>query len=98
MMQGYAFGFLVPFMLLFGLGWIITTWIRAKYGYPLDDGAGGQVRKSGPSSGEVAEHVAKALADRDATIARLEERVRVLERIVTDEPARLSREIESLRA
>jgi hypothetical protein len=36
------------------------------------------------------------LADRDALIAKLEERVRVLERIVTDDSARLRREIDSL--
>ena len=53
------------------------------------------------------QHVAKqievALAERDATIASLEERVRVLERIVTDgsvrdRSVRLSEEIERLRA
>ena len=38
-----------------------------------------------------------ALAERDALIAKLEERVRVLERIATDGPARLREEIESLR-
>ena len=38
-----------------------------------------------------------ALAQRDALIAKLEERVRVLERIATDDSARLRAEIESLR-
>jgi hypothetical protein len=38
-----------------------------------------------------------ALAERDALIAKLEERVRVLERIATDDSARLRAEIESLR-
>ena len=37
-----------------------------------------------------------ALAERDALIAKLEERVRVLERIATDDSARLRAEIESL--
>lgn len=37
------------------------------------------------------------LAQRDALIAKLEERVRVLERIATDDSARLRAEIESLR-
>jgi len=36
------------------------------------------------------------LAQRDALIAKLEERVRVLERIVTDDAARLRAEIDSL--
>jgi len=43
-----------------------------------------------------ADHVG-ALAERDALIAQLEERVRVLERIATDDSARLRAEIESLR-
>jgi hypothetical protein len=38
-----------------------------------------------------------ALAERDALIAKLEERVRVLERIATDPAARLRAEIDSLR-
>jgi hypothetical protein len=37
-----------------------------------------------------------ALAERDALITKLEERVRVLERIVTDDSARLRAEIDSL--
>jgi hypothetical protein len=37
------------------------------------------------------------LAERDALIAKLEERVRVLERIATDDSARLREEIDSLR-
>ena len=38
-----------------------------------------------------------ALAERDALIAKLEERVRVIESIATDDSARLRDEIESLR-
>ena len=38
-----------------------------------------------------------AVASRDALIAKLEERVRVLERIATDKPAALRDEIERLR-
>jgi hypothetical protein len=38
-----------------------------------------------------------ALAERDELIARLEERVRVLERIATDDSARLRDEIDALR-
>ena len=37
------------------------------------------------------------LAERDGLIAKLEERVRVLERIATDDSARLRAEIDSLR-
>jgi hypothetical protein len=75
------------------LAGVVTTWIRAKHGYPLDRrGRHGD----GPRGGEIAELKA-AVASRDALIAKLEERVRVLERIATDKPAALRDEIERLR-
>jgi hypothetical protein len=43
------------------------------------------------------EDLEEALAERDELIAKLEERVRVLERIATDDSARLRAEIDSLR-
>ena len=88
--------FVVPVTALFFIAWILNTWIRVKHGYPLGDGAGGQVHKSA-SPDAIADQVREALASRDETIARLEERVRVLERIVTDEPRRVANEIEALR-
>jgi len=71
--------------------WSSRGYRRRGRGY--DDGFG----PSGPPQ-HVAKQIEVALADRDATIARLEERVRVLERIVTDPSSRLSEEIERLRA
>jgi hypothetical protein len=92
-----GFWSVVPTMfLVFGVAWVVNTWIRAKHGYPLDDGAGHAVYK-GASPDAVAEQVRQPLESRDATIAKLEERVRVLERIVTDDSTRVAREIESLR-
>jgi hypothetical protein len=88
---------IVAVFVFFTLAWVINTWIRAKYGYPLDDGAGNQVNKSASSADDIAAHVKHALATRDATIAKLEERVRVLERIVTDDSRRVAAEIEDLR-
>jgi len=72
---------------------VLTTWIRARHGYPLDrHGRRGQW----PQGGEIADLKA-AVASRDAIIAKLEERVRVLERIATDKPASLRDEIDRLR-
>jgi hypothetical protein len=56
-----------------------------------DDANGGRQRRARR------EDLESALAERDALIAKLEERVRVLERIATDDSARLREEIESLR-
>ena len=57
-------------------------------------------RRSSPRRGRVADdvagHVKYALRNRDETIAKLEERVRVLERIVTDDSKRISDEIDAL--
>jgi len=88
-------GLFVPITALFFIAWVLNTWIRARHGYPLRDGSGRVHR--GPSPDAIADQVREALQSRDATIAKLEERVRVLERIVTDEPTRVAREIESLR-
>jgi hypothetical protein len=75
------------------LAGVVTTWIRAKHGYPLDPRGR---RGEGPQGGEIAELKA-AVASRDAIITKLEERVRVLERIATDKPASLRDEIDRLR-
>jgi hypothetical protein len=93
-MHPQTWPFLVPILIFayFFLSRVTTTWIRAKHGYPLD-----RRGCSDPSADDVAGHVKHALANRDATIAKLEERVRVLERIVTDDSKRLADEIDALR-
>lgn len=97
-MNGFFF-WLVPIGIgLFAtIGGITTTWIRAKHGYPLDDSMGRRVYRGDSGREHAARQIDSALAERDALIAKLEERVRVLERIVTDEPGRLAAEIDGLR-
>lgn len=63
------------------VGWVLTTWIRAAHGYPIEDALGGAVHRLSPR--ENAKRLNEQLAARDAKIAKLEERVRVLERLVT---------------
>ena len=76
--------------------WVITTYIRARYGYPLSDDMGNPVHPVKQGNDE-----AKALAaenkDLKATVSRLEDRLKVLERIATDPTKRLSDEIDNLR-
>jgi hypothetical protein len=79
------------------IAWIITTAIRAKHGYPLENEWGGAVRKD---DGELKRQ--NDLLEREnellrGKIGRIEERMAVLERIATDSPARLTAEIEKLR-
>jgi hypothetical protein len=69
--------------------------VRARHGYPLDRRDARAARAHRPPAEEIAQ-LKDALAARDATIAKLEDRVRVLERIATDRPAALREEIERL--
>jgi cell division protein FtsB len=90
-------GFVLAIIGMSFLAWIITTAIRAKHGYPIEDEwGGGLVHPSKGSSDQT-----KALADENRqlkeTVSQLEERLKVLERIATDPTKRLSDEIDSLR-
>src|SRR3546814_20437873 len=66
-------------------GWMFTTWIRAKHGYPVENAWGGTVHQTDPD----ADRKIALLTDDNAKLAgqvsRLEERLSVLERIATAE-------------
>ena len=91
-----------PLFLLLGLcaigGWVFTTWLRVRHGYPLE-GSWGQTLK--PVAGEKAMERLKLVtaenAQLAAELAALKDRVVVMERIATDRGQRLSAEIENLR-
>lgn len=74
------------------IGWMFTTWLRVKNGYPLDDGNGNVVEP-----GRASDLLAQENAQLRAKVDRLEDRLSVLERIATDPANRLGQEIESLR-
>lgn len=78
------------------VGWVITSWIRARHGYPITDDLGKTVARLPDASAEMATLLNENAALQDRVI-RLEQRLQVLERIATDAPARLTAEIESLR-
>lgn len=77
------------------VGWIVTTWIRAKHGYPVEDTFGGSVERTHHTDPV---KLNEELATRDAKIKSLEDRIRVLERIVTQRSAALDEEFDRLRA
>lgn len=72
------------------IAWVINNWIRAKHGYPLADRKGRVVERDAPQLREENEVLR-------GQVQKLEERLRVLERIATDPAERTAREIESLR-
>jgi hypothetical protein len=78
-------------------GWVFTTWLRIKNGYPLD-GAWGQALH--PSTDKQSAERIKLLTNENAQlraeIGSVKDRLETIERIVTDQPARLAREIDSL--
>lgn len=79
------------------LAWIITTAIRAKHGYPLENEWGGSTHRQDPENGRKIELLSNENGELKDKIVRLEERISVLERIATDGSARLADEIENLR-
>ena len=78
-------------------GWVITTWLRIKNGYPLD-GAWGQALH--PSTDRESVERIKLLSTENAQLraelGSVKDRLETIERIVTDEPNRLAREIDQL--
>jgi len=80
-------------------GWVFTTWLRIKHGYPLD-GAWGQAVY--PKKNEEAMERVKLLSSENAQlraeIGSIKDRLATVERIVTDEGHQVMQEIESLRS
>ena len=78
-------------------GWVFTTWLKIKNGYPLETSWGQPLHPS--SSRETSERI-KLLTGENAQLraelGSIKDRLETMERIVTDQPARLAREIDSL--
>jgi hypothetical protein len=91
-----------PFFVLAIIGmsfaaWIVTTWIRARHGYPVEGEWGSMVGKTDLESSRKVELLEAENGKLLGQVSRLEERIAVLERIATDRPRRLADEIDSLR-
>ena len=79
------------------LGWVITSWIRAKHGYSLEGEWGGTVTKQDPETDRKIALLTSENEKLHDMLGRLQERISVVERIVTDQPTRLAAEIDNLR-
>lgn len=79
-------------------GWVLTTWMRIKNGYPLD-GAWGQAVY--PQKNDEAMERIRLLSQENAQLraelGSVKDRLANVERIVTDSSHSLDREIEALR-
>lgn len=97
-----VFNALAPVAAIIGIcgvgGWVFTTWLRVKNGYPLD-GAWGQAvyPKTSDKTMERVKLISQENAQLRAELDSVKDRLAVIERIVTDGGNRLSHEIEALR-
>jgi hypothetical protein len=101
-----AFMQLLPFIILGGLivgftgivGWMFTTWLRVKNGYPLENSWGKALH---PVRNAETEERVRLLTQENAQLraelGSIKDRLANVERIVTDGALRLDHEIESLR-
>lgn len=81
------------------MGWVITTWMRIKHGYPLENSWGKAVYpKTSSEEMERIKLLSSENAQLRAEVGSIKDRLATIERIVTDEGYRLTQEIESLRA
>ncbi len=79
-------------------GWVITTWLRIKNGYPLD-GAWGQAvyPKTDQEAVERVKLLSQENAQLRAELGSIKDRLANVEKIVVDDSHRLTSEIEALR-
>ena len=78
-------------------GWVFTTWLRIRNGYPLESSWGRPLHPS--TDRESAERIKLLTAENAqlrAEVGSVKDRLETIERIVTDQPARLAREIDAL--
>ena len=78
-------------------GWVIATWLKVKHGYPFENIWGQPMHPN--TDREAAERI-KLLTNENAQlraeIGSIKDRLQTIERIVTDQPSKLAREIDSL--
>jgi hypothetical protein len=100
--MNFPFSVFAPVVAIVGLagvlGWVLTTWLRIKHGYPLD-GPWGQAiyPKTNDDAVERIKLLSGENAQLRAEIGSIKDRLATVERIVTDDSHRLTQEIEALR-
>jgi len=80
------------------VGWVLTTWMRVKNGYPLD-GAWGQAiyPKNNQEAVERVKLLSQENAQLRAVLGSIKDRLANVERIIVDDSHKLRSEIEALR-
>ncbi|MGH6729233.1 MAG: hypothetical protein ACREBK_03695, partial [Sphingomicrobium sp.] len=68
-----------------------------RHGYPLEDEWGGTTHRRDPAADETIKALAAENEHLKATVGKLEDRLKVLERIATDPSRKLADDIDKLR-
>ena len=80
-------------------GSLLSTWLKIKNGYPLQNSWGFPIHpKTDQESVERIKLLTSENAQLRAEVGSIKDRLETMERIVTDEPSKLSREIDQLRS
>lgn len=78
-------------------GWVFTTWLRIKHGYPLENSWGKAIHPhTDKESMERIKLLTGENAQLRAELGSVKDRLETIERIVTDQPHRLAKEIDAL--
>ena len=78
-------------------GWVYTTWLRIKHGYPLENSWGRAIHPhTDKQSLERIKLLTSENAQLRAELGSVKDRLETIERIVTDQPLRLAKEIDQL--
>jgi hypothetical protein len=78
-------------------GWVFTTWLRIKNGYPLETSWGTPLHpKTDREAAERIKLLTNENAQLRAEIGSIKDRLQNVERIVTDQPMTLAKEIDAL--
>ena len=89
---------LVVIIVAIGVGGsLLHTWLRIKNGYPLQNSWGMAIHpKSDQESTERIKLLSAENAQLRAELGSIKDRLETIERIATDQPSRLAREIDAL--
>ena len=86
--------FVIAIIAISTAGWLINNWIRAKHGYSLEDEWGGKTERADTAETTRLKSENRELHDK---LDAMQDRMIVLEKIVTDRGYSLAEEIEALR-
>ena len=94
-------GYAAPTVAIVGvsgvIGWVITTWMRIKNGYPLEGSWGRAVYPRSTVSEERVSLLTQENAQLRAELGSVKDRLANVERIVADSGFQLTHEIDRLR-